>query len=412
MEFIEDGDEFFEQLWDYIDNSHTCCWILSYHMVDNFIANETLRRLIAAADRGVSVVLYVDYLNYWLNPSLARELKSKGGVIKSLNPMNPFDRLQMGLAVFSRDVFERYHQKLTLIDSTVIIGSANLDCDYAGPKHGNSKFYDLNVVLKRQCVREAQEVFQNIADRYGWELKLPLLPEDPGSNFEIIVSEPQYLRWDIQEKVLQMLESAQRRIVILQGYYFVVPKLMDAIQRAVQRGVEVEMITSKDRDQPAYKHLSNPRLTASMRDLGVKVYEYPRSLLHMKAYVADDSFTLGSFNHDKWSWCLNNELNLLVNDPYQTSRFLARLEGVKRQSVLVKAEPLSWKRWTLYEFWSWFLVNGEHLMNRRPWLKLHFPEAYISRPGESLENKFSRKIEEFRRRAAKSFSFLIMDSFH
>mmetsp|Transcript_4213 Transcript_4213/g.8442 ORF Transcript_4213/g.8442 Transcript_4213/m.8442 type:complete len:414 (+) Transcript_4213:136-1377(+) len=411
MEFIEDGDEFFEQLWDYIDNSQTCCWILTYHMVDNFIANETLRRLIAAADRGVSVVLYVDYLNYWLNPSLASELIAKGAIIKSLNPMNPYDRFQARLAIFGRDAFERYHQKLTLIDSTVIVGSANLDCDYAGPKHGNSKFYDLNVVLKRKCVREAQEVFKNIADRYGWELKVPLLPEDSSSFYEIIVSEPQYLRWDIQEKILQMLDSAQHRIVILQGYYFVIPKIMEAIERAVKRGVEVEMITSKDRDQPAYKNLSNPRLTKSMSDLGVKVYEYPRQLLHMKAYIADNSFTVGSFNNDKWSWCLNNELNILNTNPEETQRFLERLEAVKKQSsIVLPPEPLGWKKSMLYEFWSWFLINSEHLMNRRPWLKLHFPEAYISRPQEQLRDKFRRKIDEFRRKTALDFGFLLFDA--
>jgi phosphatidylserine/phosphatidylglycerophosphate/cardiolipin synthase-like enzyme len=65
MEIIQDGDQFFETLWNQIDGAEKCVWILTYHMVDNFIPNETLRRCIAAADRGVSVVLYVDYLNYF-----------------------------------------------------------------------------------------------------------------------------------------------------------------------------------------------------------------------------------------------------------------------------------------------------------------------------------------------------------
>lgn len=413
MEFVEDGDEFFEQLWDYIDNSQTCCWILTYHMVDNFIANETLCKLIAAADRGVSVVLFVDYLNFRINPSLANELLAKGAIIKCLNPMNPIERFKQGLGVISRDVFERYHQKLILIDTTVIVGSANMDCDYAGPKHGYSKFYDLNVILKRQCVLEAQAVFKNIADRYGWELKVPTLSEDPSSKCEIIVSEPHYLRWDIQEQILNMLDSSQRRIVILQGYYFVIPKIMEAIQRAVKRGVQVEMITSKERDQPAYKHLANSRLTASMSSLGVTVYEYPRHLLHMKAYLADDSLTVGSFNNDAWSWSINNELNVVNTDPEVTQSFLAHLEAVKRVSSVVKPqEPLRWKEKALYEFWRWFIINSQNLMNRRPWLKLHFPEAYISHSDESLSEKFKRKIDEFKLKTAKDFSFLLFDCTH
>lgn len=44
-------------------------------MVDNFIANETLRRLINARERGVSVVLMVDDLNFWLNRDLCEDLR-------------------------------------------------------------------------------------------------------------------------------------------------------------------------------------------------------------------------------------------------------------------------------------------------------------------------------------------------
>lgn len=89
---IEDGDEFFEELWRMIDNSEKCCWILTYHMVDDSIANTTLTKLIQAAKRGVSVVLFVDNLNFWLNPQLAQELMENGGIVKSLNPLNPITR--------------------------------------------------------------------------------------------------------------------------------------------------------------------------------------------------------------------------------------------------------------------------------------------------------------------------------
>jgi phosphatidylserine/phosphatidylglycerophosphate/cardiolipin synthase-like enzyme len=109
MEIIQDGDEFFEALWNRIDSAEKCVWILTYHMVNNHIPNETLRRCIKAAERGVSVVIYVDYINYWLNPALAKELVDKGGIVKALNPLDPISRWNGGLRMFSRDLFERYH---------------------------------------------------------------------------------------------------------------------------------------------------------------------------------------------------------------------------------------------------------------------------------------------------------------
>jgi len=42
----------------------------------------------------------------------------------------------------------------------------------------------------------------------------------------------------------------------------------------------------------------------------------------MKLYIIDDKiFSLGSFNHDYWSWGINNEINVVVeNDPLETAK--------------------------------------------------------------------------------------------
>jgi|EP00360_Condylostoma_magnum_P001116 hypothetical protein len=78
-------------------------------MVDDNIANTTLTKLIKAAKRGVSVVLFVDNLNFWLNPKLALELMKNGGVVKSINPLNPITRFMEGMTVFTKELWERYH---------------------------------------------------------------------------------------------------------------------------------------------------------------------------------------------------------------------------------------------------------------------------------------------------------------
>jgi phosphatidylserine/phosphatidylglycerophosphate/cardiolipin synthase-like enzyme len=48
---------------------------------------------------------------------------------------------------------------------------------------------------------------------------------------------------------------------------------------------------------------------------GLKVYEVHNKFLHMKLYIFDDeSYILGSFNNDRISWNINNELNLAVDE--------------------------------------------------------------------------------------------------
>ena len=66
--------------------------------------------------------------------------------------------------------------------------------------------------------------------------------------------------------------------------------------------------------------------------MGVKVYEYdPSKVLHVKGYITDDKTTLGSFNHDWWSWGLNNELNLYIRDKDITEDILKRLNVIKER---------------------------------------------------------------------------------
>lgn len=411
IDFVEDGDEFFEQLWQLIDSSKTCCWILTYHMVDNFIANETLRRLIRAAERGVSVVLYIDHLNYWVNPELASELQFKGGVIHYLNPINLFHRYMQGLDVITREGFERYHQKLFIIDNTVIVGSANLDCAYAGVKHGNSKFYDINLILKKRCVKDAQKVFKHISERYNWHIKIPLIDEIQDDSIELLVSEPNYLRWDIQERILQMLNRAQKKIVLLHGYYYDIKKITVALQAAIDRGVQIEFYTSKTRDQPVYKRLRNSKLTKNLQDIGVKVYEYPHQILHMKGYIIDDNeFTIGSFNNDRWSWSMNNELNIYINNPQITHNLLQKLEVVKSKSLPVEPEDFTFSRFLNYKFWDAFLKVSERVMNRRKFFKLYFPQAYIQL-GQNEEEIYQRKIKSYKENMKKVFQDMIADTY-
>lgn len=51
-------------------------------------------------------------------------------------------------------------------------------------------------------------------------------------------------------------------------------------------------------------------------DRGMQVYEYRHQVLHMKGYMADgEHLSIGSMNNDRWSWYINNELNISLSHP-------------------------------------------------------------------------------------------------
>ncbi len=52
----------------------------------------------------------------------------------------------------------------------------------------------------------------------------------------------------------------------------------------------------------------------------------------MKLYIQDDKvYTLGSFNNDRISWRVNNEVNVLVNDENQTLKLKKIVDDLRDQ---------------------------------------------------------------------------------
>jgi cardiolipin synthase len=86
-----------------------------------------------------------------------------------------------------------------------------------------------------------------------------------------------------------------------------------AMGKATDRGVTGAIVTSGQRDQPVFKNIFNYMLFQRLILKGINVYETKERLLHSKIYMTDGKFlNLGSMNNDRWSWKINNEVNLML----------------------------------------------------------------------------------------------------
>lgn len=114
----------------------------TYAMDSSPAADTTLLKLIAAAKRGVHVMLFIDNVQYWAKSYLIEKLKNAGGKFMVLNPQWRWSSISK---YFSKDVWRRHHEKLIVSDKKSIIGSSNIEGHYAGIKYGNSNFMDINL---------------------------------------------------------------------------------------------------------------------------------------------------------------------------------------------------------------------------------------------------------------------------
>jgi cardiolipin synthase len=399
IELVDSGDEYFEKLWEKIDNSKICCWIITYHMKKSFISDETLRRLIRAAERGVDIVLFVDWLNYYLDHNLVAKLRKAGGKVEHLNTMDYGDRFLSSLEIFTKHIFKRHHEKVSLIDDTVIIGSANFDMEYGEKRYGNNRFRDLNIFIKGRCITQSQELFICVANTYGFNLKMHKIPEIENDDLNIIVSEPLYYRHEIQELLLKKIEEAKSRIIIVQGYFYPIKKMQKALKRAAKRGVEIEVITTKERDQPVYKDLTNDKLTKKILQMGGKVSEMVDRILHTKMYIIDDHLILGSFNHDKWSWSMNSEVVLSCSIKEITDLGFQIKEKYKLDTQEVKLSLTKKVKSVFAGFWKWFLKNSEYVMNTKKDYKYFILNSYVDDITNPIEERHAlrmKKVEKYK----------------
>lgn len=287
MKVLTNADDYFTMLWDSMDKAKNRVHIAMYAMDNSHVANKTLKKLTEAASRGVSVILYVDGWRDGTLANLRSALHAAGGTIKRLNPIT-------SLIPFMRSKWRavnRHHEKLVTIDNDVFIGSGNIAGPYAGPKLGTNLFKDLYVVVKRGPLLPVFKFFSTAMEipfdsAWGECNKTYKSYEDEDESFNYLFEIPGE-NHELRERIIDMLKAANEKIEIIQPYFENVPQINEELKNALKRGVKVEIVTAKNRDLFAYRHLYNRLLFKDLIGAGCKVYEDPDRYLHMKLYIVD-----------------------------------------------------------------------------------------------------------------------------
>jgi phosphatidylserine/phosphatidylglycerophosphate/cardiolipin synthase-like enzyme len=176
-----------------------------------------------------------------------------------------------------------------------------------------------------------------------------------------------------------------------------VKKLDEEIISAVKRGVQVELITARNRDIPSYRAFKNANLMNHLVKNGVKVLQVQDKYLHMKGFLFDDqSLTFGSVNLDKWSWDNNNELNFCSSQPEHLQYFSKVYEKIRSETAPVENAPITLKlaRRVQVFFWESFLESCNFVMNYRNKFKYHSKEQTMRRLWqETILNKRASTLD-------------------
>jgi cardiolipin synthase len=337
IELLADYDGAIDRLIADIDQARQHVHLLYYIFADDRTGNRVAAALIRAAGRGVECCVLIDSLaSTGSRAKLSPRLRDAGIEVRELLPLGLF-RWKAGRLDL------RNHRKIAVIDGLVAyVGSQNLvDADF---KRG-LVYEELVARLTGPAVSQLQAVF--LADRYleaeVGERDAQLFPPpamDGHTPAQVLPSGPGFPLANNQLLMVALLHAARERVVLTTPYFIPDTSLLQALQTAVLRGVEVHLVLPEQADQ-VLVCLAQRSFYEELLEAGVRIHVYGKRFLHAKHASFDDSVAIiGSSNMDIRSFQLNAEISLILYD----RSFVASLREVEER-VLAGATELTADAW-------------------------------------------------------------------
>jgi cardiolipin synthase len=298
----------------------------TYILDDDEVGQRFAQALIAKQRQGVQVNLIRDSVGTLDTPAaFFQQLTDNGVRVLEFNPINPL------LTRKEWELNQRDHRKLLIVDGrTAFLGGINISGVYSGgsfrrgSRAKSSSRPDLNLAwrdthlqLRGPVVAELQKLFLAT-----WESQkgAPLAaknyfppPENAGREVvRAIGSSPEEPYSPIYATLLSAIASAETRVYLTNAYFAPDPQLLEALEAAAQRGVDVKLILPSQTDSWLVFHAGRNSYGRLLR-AGVKIYERRGVILHSKTALIDGVWaTVGSTNLDWRSFLHNYELNAVV----------------------------------------------------------------------------------------------------
>lgn len=239
---------------------------------------------------GTCAVSKVPY-NY---PEYVREL---GIQCKMFSPIRPFA---------STHYNNRDHRKILVIDGKVgFCGGVNLADEYINHVEVFGHWKDTALRIKGEAVRTLTHMFLNMWC-YGEEnvdyspyLTVPVESFLEQKGYVIPYGFNPFEKERVGERVyLDMLYNAKEYVHIMSPYLILDDELLQAMEYAARRGVDVRLILPGIPDKKAVYSLTKTYLPG-LNAAGVKVFFYTPGFVHAKVFVSDGcKAVVGTINLD------------------------------------------------------------------------------------------------------------------
>ena len=329
VELLEDGPQTYRAMLAAIETAKDHIHLETYILDDDEVGQRFAGALIAKQQQGVQVHLIHDSVGTLRTPDeFFKKMTDTGIKVLEFNPINPAQARK------NWEVNERDHRKLLIVDGRIaFLGGINISGVYSSgsfsrgsSSSGNTPpkssidgipWRDTHVQLEGPVVAEFQKLFiETWVSQKGEplaDLKYYPQPQRMGRDVvRAIGSSPKDEYSLIYATLLSAILNAETTVYLTNAYFAPDPQLLDALEGAARRGVDVKLVLPGKTDSWLVFHAGR-NYYHRLLEAGVKIYERQGVILHAKTGSIDGVWsTVGSTNLDWRSFLHNHELNAVV----------------------------------------------------------------------------------------------------
>jgi cardiolipin synthase len=245
---------------------------------------------------------------------------------------------------------DRDHRKLAVIDGReAFLGGHCIVDQWLGDAEDGKHYADVSLHLHGPIVHSVQSAFsENWAGETGelfvGEDVFPALEPAGDLLMHAVFAKPENSAPAVKILHHTAICLARARIWIQNPYFIPEPDAIVAFGKAVERGVDVRVLmpSTSGSDNPMVQHAGH-RNFERLLECGVRLFEYPHTLLHQKIMTVDGMWSaIGSSNFDDRSFETNDEITLSIKDQALAGKLDAIFE--KYVARATEIELARWRR--------------------------------------------------------------------
>lgn len=358
VKLLKSGREKFIDLFEAIREAKHHVHLEYFNFRNDSIANELFDLLAKKVKEGVEVRAMFDAFGNWSNnkPLKKRHLKKIRQQGIEIVKFDPFTFPYINHAA------HRDHRKIVVIDGEVAYtGGMNIADYYINglPKIGTWR--DMHTRIEGDAVNDLQEIFLSIWNKetkqeVGGDAYFPqhgAQTDSTNITIAIVDRTPKKNSRMLSHAYAMSIYSAQKNVHIVNPYFVPTSSITKALNRTIERGVDVQIMVSSASDIPFTPDAALYKLHKLMKR-GATVYMYNGGFHHSKIMMVDDAFcTVGTANLNSRSLRYDYETNAFIFDKQTT----AELNDMFHNDIehCTQLTPEFWKKRTVWKkFVGWF----------------------------------------------------------